>query len=78
MAGPIESARNPRIRDAAALRDRRERDRRGLILIDGAREILRAIRAGIAVEEIFACLPLCRSDDCRAVACRPPGRPGSR
>ncbi len=66
MDAPITSPQNPRIRAVAALRDRRDREREGRIVIDGAREILRALRAGIAVEQLFVCEPLCRSDDSRA------------
>lgn len=54
----IESPANPRIRAALALRERRERDRTGLTLVDGGRESLRAIEAGVAVETAFVCLPL--------------------
>lgn len=51
----ITSAKNPRIKSAAALRDRRERDATGLFLIDGQREIQRAIDAGIELLEVFEC-----------------------
>ena len=61
---PIASPTNPRVRAAAALRDRRERDRTGRILIDGARELLRALDAGVALETLFVCASLCRSADC--------------
>ncbi len=70
----ISSAANPRIRAAADLRDRRTRDRTGRIVVDGAREIGRALDAGVAVETLFACPALCRSDECRALLARfPPG-----
>ncbi len=58
----ITSTANPRIRAAAALRDRGARDAAGLTIVDGAREILRAIEAGIAVEEAFICEALVRTD----------------
>ncbi len=61
---PIESPQNPRIRAAAALRDRRDRERTGRILIDGAREILRAIQSNVVIEELFV-----HSDDCRSADC---------
>ena len=54
----IESPANPRIRAALALRERRERDLTGLTLVDGGRESLRAIEAGVAVETAFVCLSL--------------------
>jgi TrmH family RNA methyltransferase len=49
----ITSPANPRIRAAAHLRERRERDRTGMTLVDGAREVLRAIDAGIVIVEAF-------------------------
>jgi TrmH family RNA methyltransferase len=64
---PISSPSNPRVRAAAALRDRRERDRTGRILIDGARELLRALEAGVELETLFFTDTLCRSADCRAL-----------
>lgn len=51
----ITSAKNPRIKSAAELRERKERDTSGLFLIDGDREIRRAIDAGIEVLEVFEC-----------------------
>jgi TrmH family RNA methyltransferase len=65
MSPEIASPANPRVRAAAELRERRERDRSGRILIDGARELLRALDAGVTIETIFVCQPLCRTDACR-------------
>ena len=62
----IDSPHNPRIRAAAALRDRRDRVATGLALVDGARESLRAIEAGAPVDTAFICPPLLRSDDALA------------
>ncbi|MEO8229484.1 MAG: RNA methyltransferase [Chloroflexota bacterium] len=67
MSGPgrqIASPSNPRVRAAAALRDRRERERTGRIVIDGARELLRAADAGVEVETVFLSPSLCRSAAC--------------
>ena len=58
----ITSVQNPRVKDAARLRDRRHRERQGRFLIDGAREIRRALQAGIKLEQLFVCQELCRSD----------------
>lgn len=66
MDAKISSPHNPRIKAVVALRDRRDRERTGRIVIDGAREVLRALRSGIVVEELFACPDLCRGDDARA------------
>lgn len=63
----ITSRHNPRVKDAARLRDRRQRDVQGRILIDGARELARAIEAGIELLEAFVCEPLCHSQEARRV-----------
>ena len=62
----ITSRQNPRVKDAAALRDRRERERQGRILIDGAREISRAIASGLRPLKAFVCNALCVTADARA------------
>ena len=62
----LTSLANPRVRAAAALRDRRERDRTGLTLVDGARELRRALDAGVEVVEAFVCEPLLAGPDARA------------
>ena len=62
----LTSFSNPRIKAATALRDRRERDRTGLTLIDGARELRRALDAGVEVAEVFVCEPLLAGADARA------------
>jgi TrmH family RNA methyltransferase len=54
-AAELTSAANPRVKAARALRDRRERDRTGLTLIDGTRELRRAIDAGVSIEEAYVC-----------------------
>lgn len=57
----ITSRQNERIKSAARLRDRRQRAQQGRILIDGGREICRAIDAGVEVVAAFVCDELCRS-----------------
>jgi TrmH family RNA methyltransferase len=49
----ITSRQNPRVKEAARLRGGRERVRRGQFLIDGLREIERAIAAGVRCVEAF-------------------------
>jgi TrmH family RNA methyltransferase len=44
---------NPKIKLAAALRDRRDRDRTGLFLIEGFREIAKAIEGGVTLTRLF-------------------------
>lgn len=52
-AETITSPANPRVKQAAALRDAGERRRTGLTLVDGIRELTRATTAGIEVVDVF-------------------------
>ena len=70
MTKPITSTQNQRVKDAARLRNRRQREKQGRLLIDGARELGRAIDGGLELVEVFVCRPLCQSDDARAVVAR--------
>ncbi len=63
----IISPHNPRVKRAARLRDRRQRRKEKRILIDGTREISRAVAAGVAVQEVFFCTELCRGQQVRQV-----------
>ncbi|HLY15168.1 MAG TPA: RNA methyltransferase, partial [Candidatus Limnocylindrales bacterium] len=72
----ITSSANPRVKAAVALRDRKERDATGLTLVDGAREIGRAIAAGIDVVELFVAPAVLGTADAQAAlaAARAGGR----
>lgn len=61
----ITSVQNQRIKDAAKLRDRRQRDKQRRILIDGAREIERALTGGVNVEQAFVCERLFHTEESR-------------
>ena len=63
----ITSRQNARVKNAARLRDRRHREREQRILIDGGRELLRAVDAGVRLAEVFVCEPLCESEEARRV-----------
>jgi TrmH family RNA methyltransferase len=63
----ITSLQNPRVKAAVKLRLARERKKQARIIIDGARELLRAWQAGIDLVEVFVCEELCKSDECREV-----------
>jgi TrmH family RNA methyltransferase len=73
----ITSRQNPRVKEAAKLREGRQRAKQGRFIIDGVREIGRALDAGIEFLDVFICPPLCgsllgeslgqRLDDCGAV-----------
>jgi TrmH family RNA methyltransferase len=56
------SPSNERIKAAVRLRDRGERDRTGLTIVDGTREIERALDAGIDFDHVFVCPPLLAED----------------
>ena len=58
MMATITSLQNARVKDAIRLRDRRHREKQQRIVIDGFRELARAIRSGIAMLEVFVCEPL--------------------
>jgi RNA methyltransferase, TrmH family len=62
----LTSTTNPSVKAAVALRDRRQRDRTGLTLVDGAREVRRALDAGVTVTEAFVHEPLLAGPDARA------------
>ena len=62
----IDSPANPRVRAALRLRERRDRDETGQTIVDGARECLRALEAGVEVVEAFVCPRLLESPDARS------------
>lgn len=71
----IQSRQNPRIQAVARLRDRSERELRGLFLVEGLRELGRALARKVQVEEVYFCPEMFRSSEavelvsrCRASA----------
>lgn len=50
---PITSLQNPRVKQAVKLRQKRERDRTSTFLIEGYRELSRAIQAKVPIEIVF-------------------------
>jgi RNA methyltransferase, TrmH family len=58
----ITSLQNPRVKEAVKLRDRKGRQQQGRILIEGVREISRALEAGVEITEAFVCEPLCSGE----------------
>jgi RNA methyltransferase, TrmH family len=63
--GRITSTANTRLKAAARLRGRRERDRQGMTLIDGVRETTRALAGGARLRETFVSPELCVDDECQ-------------
>ena len=57
----ITSLTNPRVKAAVRLRERRERDETGLTVVDGLRELLRALDRGVVISEAFVCDELLRT-----------------
>lgn len=64
----ITSLQNPHVKQALRLRHRRGREEQGRILIDGVRELHRALGAGVKMVEAFVCPPLCRTEEAGRVA----------
>jgi TrmH family RNA methyltransferase len=55
VAERITSTANPRVKAFAKLNKARERQRTGLFLVEGYREIQRAVAAGVEVETLLVC-----------------------
>src|SRR6187431_2716487 len=57
MSGPekITSLQNPRVKQLVKLRERRDRDEAGLFMIEGYREVRRALEKGIRPKEFYFC-----------------------
>jgi TrmH family RNA methyltransferase len=51
----ITSAQNPRVKQVARLRERRQRDREGLMLVEGADELALALAGGARPRAVFYC-----------------------
>jgi TrmH family RNA methyltransferase len=51
----ITSKQNPKVKGLLNLRKRRDRDEQGLFLIEGYREVSRALKKGIAPKELYYC-----------------------
>ena len=49
----ISSLQNPRVKQLVKLRDRRPRDEAGVFLVEGYREIRRALEKNVALTEIY-------------------------
>lgn len=51
----ITSLQNPKVKQVVRLRERRQREKSDLFLIEGYRELLRAVDVGRAIETLFIC-----------------------
>jgi TrmH family RNA methyltransferase len=61
----ITSTANPRVKAAAKLRNSAQRAEQGRFMINGVREIGRALDGGIALQEIYVCPEQCGDAECR-------------
>jgi TrmH family RNA methyltransferase len=68
--GTITSLHNQRVKDAVKLRGRRQRTKQRRILIDGVREIARAIEGRVRLADVFVCEELCHTGECRELVGR--------
>lgn len=55
MPDPITSVTNRRVKQLVKLRSRRDRDASGTFVIEGYRELSRALAAGVVITEIYTC-----------------------
>jgi TrmH family RNA methyltransferase len=55
MSKELTSPQNPKIKQLVRLKDRKERDETALFLIEGYREVKRAIEGGVHFESLFIC-----------------------
>ena len=51
----IESSKNPRVKALVKLRERRVREREGRFIIEGTRELQRAMQAQVGLESLYLC-----------------------
>ena len=63
MHEPITSVTNPLVKRLVKLRNRRERDESGVFLIEGFRELTRAVDSGLVVREVYVCPDLFLGDN---------------
>jgi RNA methyltransferase, TrmH family len=58
----LESPQNPRVKALAKLKERRAREREGRFLIEGARELRRALEGGVPLLEVYICPELLNAE----------------
>ena len=59
----LTSLKNPKVKYAASLRERKERDAQGVTLLEGYRELFRADAIGLKFHEVFYCPELFLGED---------------
>jgi TrmH family RNA methyltransferase len=61
----ITSSHNIRVKDTVRLRTARQRKKQSHFVIDGVREVARAIEGGVRLIDVFVCEALCHGEECR-------------
>jgi len=55
MPHKVSSLTNPKIKNVVRLRERRHREKSGLTIVEGNREIERVLEAGVGMKELYIC-----------------------
>lgn len=63
----IDSTQNARIKALVRLKERRARNRENKFLVEGTREISRAVSSGVALQELYVCTEYLRPDGAELV-----------
>ncbi len=66
----LSSSKNPDIKRVVQLRDRKHRDRAGLTIVEGAREIAAAASSSVDIKELYICRELFKDGNSGALAKR--------
>lgn len=69
----VDSPKNPAVKELVRLRERRVREREGRFVIEGGRETVRGLGAGVALEALFLCPELLRGEGAELAAAPPFG-----
>lgn len=67
MPAQISSLQNPRIKEVVRLNQRRQRDKRQHTLVEGVREVARALTRGLVPTEAYVCPELIVTDEAAQV-----------
>ena len=63
MTEPITSVTNPKVKRLVKLRNRKDRDAEQAFIIEGYRELSRAVAAGVEISELYSCESLFLGDN---------------
>ena len=67
MQNKITSFTNPKIKDLIKLKESSERKKRGLIIVEGYREIKRALESGFLLHELYLCREMLKKEEQREI-----------